>query len=178
MSRQLLTVGPDQPEGFRTIGEALEKARTGAVIRVRPGRYRENLTVRTRITIAGDGERGSVEICPPRGTAVVLVADAVMLTDLTLRGGNEDLPVVDAPRGQVAMDGCTVVGSGWTAVLARENGSVAIRDCRISNPEGAGVVDTAPTGSVVADSVFEHLGTSAIVLGEQARTTVRGLPGA
>ncbi|MFF7649510.1 right-handed parallel beta-helix repeat-containing protein [Streptomyces sp. NPDC007983] len=174
MSRQLLTVGPDQPEGFRTIGEALEKARTGAVIRVRPGRYRENLTVRTRITIAGDGERGSVEICPPRGTAVVLVADAVMLTDLTLRGGNEDLPVVDAPRGQVAMDGCTVVGSGWTAVLARENGSVAIRDCRISNPEGAGVVDTAPTGSVVADSVFEHLGTSAIVLGEQARTTVRG----
>ncbi|MGW2328200.1 right-handed parallel beta-helix repeat-containing protein [Streptomyces sp. NPDC001700] len=174
MSRQLLTVGPDQPEGFRTIGEALEKARAGAVIRVRPGRYRENLTVRTRITIAGDGERGSVEICPPRGTAVVLVADAVMLTDLTLRGGNEDLPVVDAPRGQVAMDGCTVVGSGWTAVLARENGSVAIRDCRISNPEGAGVVDTAPTGSVVADSVFEHLGTSAIVLGEQARTTVRG----
>ncbi|MEU1662359.1 right-handed parallel beta-helix repeat-containing protein [Streptomyces sparsogenes] len=174
MSRQLLTVGPDQPEGFRTIGEALEKARAGAVIRVRPGRYRENLTVRTRITIAGDGERGSVEICPPRGTAVVLVADAVMLTDLTLRGGNEDLPVVDAPRGQVAMDGCTVVGSGWTAVLARETGSVAIRDCRISNPEGAGVVDTAPTGSVVADSVFEHLGTSAVVLGEQARTTVRG----
>ncbi|NSC24341.1 AAA family ATPase [Streptomyces albus subsp. chlorinus] len=174
MSRQLLTVGPDQPEGFRTIGEALEKARAGAVIRVRPGRYRENLTVRTRITIAGDGERGSVEICPPRGTAVVLVADAVMLTDLALRGGNEDLPVVDAPRGQVAMDGCTVVGSGWTAVLARENGSVAIRDCRISNPGGAGVVDTAPTGSVVADSVFEHLGTSAVVLGEQARTTVRG----
>ncbi|MDJ1134904.1 right-handed parallel beta-helix repeat-containing protein [Streptomyces iconiensis] len=174
MSRQLLTVGPDQPEGFRTIGEALEKARAGAVIRVRPGRYRESLTVRTRITIAGDGERGSVEICPPRGTAVVLVADAVKLTDLTLRSGNEDLPVVDAPRGQVAMDGCTVVGSGWTAVLAREDGSVAIRDCRISNPEGAGVVDTAPTGSVVADSVFEHLGTSAIVLGEQARTTVRG----
>ncbi|MDT0435455.1 MULTISPECIES: right-handed parallel beta-helix repeat-containing protein [Streptomyces] len=174
MSRQLLTVGPDQPEGFRTIGEALEKARAGAVIRVRPGRYRENLTVRTRITIAGDGERGSVEICPPRGTAVVLVADAVMLTDLTLRGGSEDLPVVDAPRGQVAMDGCTVVGSGWTAVLARENGSVAIRDCRISNPAGAGFVDTAPTGSVVADSVFEHLGTSALVLGEQARTTVRG----
>ncbi|CDR06896.1 right-handed parallel beta-helix repeat-containing protein [Streptomyces iranensis] len=174
MSRQLLTVGPDQPEGFRTIGEALEQARTGAVIRLRPGRYRENLTVRTRVTIAADGERGSAEICPPRGTAVVLVADAVMLTDLTLRGGNEDLPVVDAPRGQVAMDGCTVVGSGWTAVLARENGSLAMRDCRVSNPEGAGVVDTAPTGSVVADSLFEHLGTSAVVLGEQARTTVRG----
>ncbi|MES4904189.1 MULTISPECIES: right-handed parallel beta-helix repeat-containing protein [unclassified Streptomyces] len=174
MSRQLLTVGPDQTENFRTIGEALAKARTGAVIRVKPGRYRENLTVRTRLTIVADGDRGSVEICPPRGTAVVLVADAVMLTDLTLRGGSEDLPVVDAPRGQVAMDGCTVVGSGWTALLARENGSLAMRGCRVSNPEGAGVVDTAPTGSVIDDCLIEHLGTSAVVLSEQARTTVRG----
>ncbi|PPS77983.1 MULTISPECIES: right-handed parallel beta-helix repeat-containing protein [Streptomyces] len=174
MSRQLLTVGPDHTENFRTIGEALAKARTGAVIRVKPGRYRENLTVKTRLTIVADGERGSVEICPPRGTAVVLVADAVMLTDLMLRGGSEDLPVVDAPRGQVAMDGCTVVGSGWTALLARENGSLAMRGCRISNPEGAGIVDTAPTGSVIDDCLIEHLGTSAVVLSEQARTTVRG----
>lgn len=174
MSRQLLRVDPDGTDSFPTIGEALAKARTGAVIRVKPGRYRENLTVKTRLTIAADGERGSVEICPPRGTAVVLVADAVMLTDLVLRGGSEDLPVVDAPRGQVAMDGCTVVGSGWTAILARESGSLAMRGCRVSNPQGAGVVDTASTESVVADCLIEHLGTSGVVLGEQARTTVRG----
>ncbi|NBM15793.1 right-handed parallel beta-helix repeat-containing protein [Streptomyces sp. GC420] len=174
MSRQLLTVCPEQPDGFRTIGEALEKARTGAVIRVAPGRYTENLTVRNRVTIAAEGAPGSVEIRPRRGTALVLLADAVALTDLTLRGGAEDFPVVDAPRGQVAMDGCTVVGSGWTAVLARETGAVAMRDCRISNPSGAGIVDTAPTGSVVADCLVENLGTSGIVLGERARTTVRG----
>ncbi|MFF2525161.1 right-handed parallel beta-helix repeat-containing protein [Streptomyces liangshanensis] len=179
MSRQLLTVSPDEPDGvrpdsFRTIGEALAKARTGAVIRISPGRYPENLTVRNRVTLVAEGERGTVEICPRRGTALVLVADAVMLTDLTLRGGSEDFPVVDAPRGQVAMDGCTVVGSGWTAVLARESGALAMRNCRVSNPEGAGIVDTAPTGSVIADCVVENLGTSGVVLGEQARTTVRG----
>ncbi len=140
---------------------------------MRPGRYAENLTVRTRVTIAADGEPGSVEICPRRGSAVVLVADAVMLTDLTLRGGSEDLPVVDAPRGQVAMDGCTVVGSGWTAVLARESGSLAMRDCRVSNPKGAGVVDAASTGSVIEGCLVENTGTSSVVIGEDARTTVR-----
>ncbi|WP_420168977.1 right-handed parallel beta-helix repeat-containing protein [Streptomyces violaceoruber] len=173
MSRQLLRVGSDQPDSFRTIGEALDKARTGAVIRVSPGRYPENLTVRTRVTIVADGEPGSAEICPRRGTAVILVADAVMLTDLTLRGGSEDLPVVDAPRGQVAMDGCTIVGSGWTAVLARESGSVAMRDCQVSNPKGAGVVDSAPTGSVIAGCRISNLGTSGVVIGAEARTTVR-----
>ncbi|MCY0941831.1 right-handed parallel beta-helix repeat-containing protein [Streptomyces antarcticus] len=173
MSRQLLTVSPEEPQGFRTIGEALAQARTGAVIRVRPGRYPENLTVRNRVTIVADGERGSVEICPRRGSALSLVADAVMLSDLTLRGGSEDVPVVDAVRGQVAMEGCTVVGSGWTALLARESGSLAMRDCRVSNPVGAGVVDTAPTGTVVSGCVIENLGTSGVVIGEQARTTVR-----
>ncbi|MGW0608009.1 right-handed parallel beta-helix repeat-containing protein [Streptomyces sp. NPDC002640] len=174
MSRQLLTVCPDQPDSFGTIGEALAQARSGAVVRVMPGRYPENLTVRTRATIVAEGERGSVEICPRRGSAIVLVADAVMLTDLTLRGGSEDVPVVDAARGQVAMDGCTVVGSGWTALLARESGSLAVRDCRVSNPVGAGVVDTTDTGSVISDCVLENLGTTAVVISDKGRTTVRG----
>ncbi|MFE5767053.1 hypothetical protein ACFQ7O_01625, partial [Streptomyces sp. NPDC056485] len=48
MSRQVLVVSADQPGGYATIGEALAAARSGAVIRVRPGRYTENLTVKTR----------------------------------------------------------------------------------------------------------------------------------
>ncbi|MFJ4153105.1 right-handed parallel beta-helix repeat-containing protein [Streptomyces galbus] len=173
MARQLLTVNPEKTEGFRTIADALGQARTGALIRVSPGRYPENLTVRTRVTIVAEGEPGSVEICPRRGTAVTLVADAVMLTDLTLRGSDKDVPVVDAPRGQVAMDNCTVIGTGWTAVLARQSGSVAMRHCRVTNAQGAGFVDTAPTASVIEHCVLENLGTSALVLSEEARPFIR-----
>ncbi|WP_262061183.1 right-handed parallel beta-helix repeat-containing protein [Streptomyces sp. STR69] len=173
MSRQWLTVDPEAPDGFRTIGDALATARSGAVISVRPGRYPERLTVRTRVTIVADGESGSVELCPRDGSAITLVADAVMLTDLLLRGGGDGLPVVDVPRGQVAMGGCTVIGSGWTAILTREAGSVAMRDCRVTNPEGAGIVDTSPTGSVIEDCLIENLGTTGLVLTERARTTVR-----
>jgi SpoVK/Ycf46/Vps4 family AAA+-type ATPase len=174
VSRQLLTVSPDGPGGFRTIAEALTAARTGSVIRIRPGRYAESLVIRTRVTIVADGDRGSVEICPRSGTAVMLLTDAVMLTDLTLRGGGDDVPVVDAAHGQVAMEGCTVAGSGWTAVLARGTGSLAIRGCRITNAEGAGIVDTAETASVIEDCLIENLGTSAVVLGENSRSVVRG----
>ncbi|MER5200539.1 right-handed parallel beta-helix repeat-containing protein [Streptomyces sp. NPDC002755] len=174
MSRQVLMVCPERPDGHRTIGEALAQARTGAVISVAPGRYAENLTIRTRVTIVAEGERDSVEICPRHGSAVTVMAEEVMLTGLLLRGGDEDVPVVDAPRGQVAMERCTVVGSGWAAVLARMSGSLAMRGCRVTNPAGAGVVDIAPGGSVVEDCQIEHLGSSAIVLGELSRTTVRG----
>ncbi|MER7099930.1 right-handed parallel beta-helix repeat-containing protein [Streptomyces humidus] len=174
MSRQVLMVCPERPDGHRTIGEALAQARMGAVISVAPGRYAENLTIRTRVTIVAEGERDSVEICPRHGSAVTLMAEEVMLTGLLIRGGEDDVPVVDAPRGQVAMERCTVVGSGWAAVLARLSGSLAMRGCRVTNPAGAGVVDIATGGSIVEDCQIEHLGSSAIVLGERSRATVRG----
>ena len=174
MSRQLLTVGAEGLGTFATIAEALAQARTGAVIKVRPGRYPEQLVINTRVTIAAEGERGSVEICPRRGTAISLLADAVMLTDLVLRGQDKEAAVVDASRGQIAMDSCTLTGAGWTTVLARGTGSVAARFCRISNPGGAGFVDTSETRSIIEDCVFENFGTSAIVIGEKAQPTVRG----
>ncbi|MEV1046876.1 right-handed parallel beta-helix repeat-containing protein [Streptomyces sp. NPDC049916] len=178
MVRQLLTVGPDRSEGpdsFRTIGEALTQARTGAVISVLPGRYEENLRISRRVTIVAEGNRGSVEIAPLSGSAVTLVADAVMLTDLVLRGPEgEDVTVVDAYQGQAALDGCEITGVGWTALLSRNAGSLAMRDCRVTNPAGAGVVDTSSEESVIADCVLENLGSSAVVISEKARTVIRG----
>ncbi|MFF7361754.1 right-handed parallel beta-helix repeat-containing protein [Streptomyces sp. NPDC008125] len=167
-------VCPDGTEGFRTVTEALAQARSGAVISVRPGTYEESLTITTRVTIVAEQARGTVEIRPRRGSAISLKADAVMLTDLVLRSRDEELPAVDAVRGQVAMDGCDVTGAAWTAVLARGNGSLAMRDCRVSNPGGAGVVVTSAVDSSVESCTLEHLGTSGIVIGERGRVTVRG----
>ncbi|MGW8062561.1 right-handed parallel beta-helix repeat-containing protein [Streptomyces ziwulingensis] len=173
MARQILTVGPERSDGFQTIGEALAQARTGAVIRVRPGRYTENLVIRHRVSIVGEGEPGSAEVCPRDGTAVTLMADAVMLSALTLRGRDKEAAVVDVPAGQAALDGCTVTGAGWTALLVRGKGSLAARGCRIGNPGGAGLVDSSETRSVVDDCVFENFGTSAVVIGETAGPLVR-----
>ncbi|MFE4453267.1 right-handed parallel beta-helix repeat-containing protein [Streptomyces sp. NPDC056796] len=174
MSRQVLTVGPDSADGLSTIGEALARARSGAVLSVLPGTYPENLTITTPVTVVAAQGRGTVEIAPSRGSALTLRADAVMLTGLVLRGRDEELPVVDAPRGQVAMDGCEIAGSSWTALLARNSGSLALRDCRVTNGTGAGVVVTSPAESSVESSVLEHLGTTGVVIGEQGRVTVRG----
>ncbi|MFF3786120.1 right-handed parallel beta-helix repeat-containing protein [Streptomyces sp. NPDC001933] len=174
MSRQVLTVCPERPDGFRTIGEALARARNGAVISVRSGTYAESLVITVPVTVVAEQSRGSVEICPPHGSAVVLQAEAVMLTDLVLRGRDEELPVVDAPRGQVAMDGCDITGASWTALLARGSGSVALRDCRVRNPRGAGLVVTSAVESSAESCTVEHLGTSGVVIGERGRITLRG----
>ncbi|WP_306329742.1 right-handed parallel beta-helix repeat-containing protein [Streptomyces venezuelae] len=180
MSRHVLTVSAeaqhDRPSAggpYRTIGAALEAARSGAVISVRPGRYEENLVVTKMVTIAAEDPNGTVRIVPPRGTVVQVVAEAVQLTGLLLQGLDDELPVVDVPRGQAALQDCEVVGNAWTALLTRQQGSLAMRGCRVTNPGGAGIVETSTGTSVIDGCVVEHLGTSAVVIGERANPTFR-----
>ncbi|MGW5067700.1 right-handed parallel beta-helix repeat-containing protein [Streptomyces cyaneofuscatus] len=171
MSRQVLSVGPG--DRFSTIGEALAAARTGALISVRPGTYAENLVIHTRVTLTAAEGRGTVEIRPRSGSVIALRADAVMVSELTLRGGDSELPAVDVRRGQAAFDGCEIVGAAWTTMLAGGTGSLALRDCRVSNPQGAGVVVTSTTPTTVESCTLEHLGTSGIVLAEQGEARIR-----
>ncbi|MGW3043763.1 right-handed parallel beta-helix repeat-containing protein [Kitasatospora sp. NPDC001159] len=175
MSRHVLTVCQEQGAGgtYRTIGEALEAARAGAVISVRPGRYEENLVITKMVTIAAEDVRGTVRITPRRGCVVQVVAEAVQLTGLVLHGQDDELPAVDVPRGQAALQDCEVVGNSWTAVLTRQQGALAMRGCRIVNSAGAGIVETSTGASVIEDTVIEHLGTSALVIGESANPVVR-----
>ncbi|MFF9017206.1 right-handed parallel beta-helix repeat-containing protein [Streptomyces sp. NPDC014870] len=170
----MLTVRADGAGDCRTIAEAVARARTGAVVSIQPGRYEEALVVSAAITLVAAEGRGTVEVAPRRGVALTFTGDALMVSDLVLRGHDDDLPVVDAPRGQVAMDRCDVRGSAWTALFARGSGSLALRQCHVGNPAGAGVVSTSAAESFLEDCTVEHVGTSAVVAGEQGRVTLRG----
>ncbi len=171
MSRHVLTVDRDQ--GYRTISAALQDARNGTVISVLPGRYDESLTVTKVVTIAASDARGTVEIVARQGSAVQLNAEAVKLTGLVLRGQHETLPAVDISRGQAAVEDCEIIGAAWTAVLARNSGSLAMRGCRVTNPGGAGIVVTSPAPSTIEDCVVEHVQTSAVVIAERGNPMVR-----
>ncbi|MFD3903751.1 right-handed parallel beta-helix repeat-containing protein [Streptomyces californicus] len=173
MSRQMLIVAADGTGDHRTVGEAVARARAGAVVSIAPGRYEERVTVSAAITLIASEGPGTAELAPRRGTALTLTGDAVMVRDLVLRGHDDELPVVDAPRGELAMDRCDIHGSSWAALYAREGGSLGLRQCRISNPAGAGVVSTSTAESLLEKCVVEHLGTSALVAGERGRITAR-----
>ena len=170
----LFLVSPGEHGCYETIGSALEAAHSGAVITVRPGRYEENLVVSKVVTITVEEGRGSVRVAPRRGSVLRVLTEAVKLDGLVLHGQDENLPAVDVPRGQAALEDCEITGAAWTAVLAREQGSLAMRGCRVTNAGGAGIVDTSRVGSVIEDCVIEHLATSAVVISERANPVVRG----
>ncbi|UUU23650.1 right-handed parallel beta-helix repeat-containing protein [Streptomyces sp. DSM 40750] len=173
MTRHLVAVDPEDPACHANIAEAVRAARSGALITVAPGRYSDPLVLTEVVTIVAAEGRGSVELAPRSGTAVTATAEAVKLTGLVIRGGDGELPAIDVPDGQLELDDCEISAAAWTAVLARNSGALAMRDSRVTNPAGAGIVVTSEAESVIEDCRLEDLEASGVVIGERGNPLIR-----
>ncbi len=173
MTRQVLLVSRDQPGAHRSIAGALREAREGALIKVAAGQYDEQLVITTMVTIAPETTPGSVRISFAAGTTIAVEA-AGHLFGLVVSGHDEQAPVIDVRGGEAALDGCEISGAAWTAILARGQGTLAVRDCRIGNAFGAGIVIASPGSNLVEATTITDVGSSALVIAERGRLTARG----
>ncbi|WP_344929502.1 right-handed parallel beta-helix repeat-containing protein [Saccharopolyspora gregorii] len=173
MNRELLVVGADRPGAFPSIGAALAAAHDGATISIRPGRYEENLVVDRMVNLTAEDGEGTVEVHAAESSALVVDTEGAQLRGLVLVCDDGRYPAVDVRRGEVALDGCQVAGSSWSALLTRGSGSVAARGCRMTSTGGAGIVITSSAASTVEDSEVSDVASSAVVVGEDGALTLR-----
>jgi len=88
VATRTLVVGPG---GYATISAAVDAARDGDTVLVRPGRYEESVIVDGKtITIRGDGERDAIVVGSGHGPAFHLVETRSKLAGLTITGGRPD----------------------------------------------------------------------------------------
>nr|WP_221382674.1 right-handed parallel beta-helix repeat-containing protein [Actinoplanes polyasparticus] len=172
MSRQSITVDQSAGSGYRTLGAALAVASDGAVVNVRPGTYQENVILTRIVTIRAENGPGTVRIAPPSGIPVALVAESAALNGLSVRAADQQSPAVALTAGQLSVTECELEAAAWTAVFVRDRGSLIMRDSRVTNAAGAGVVVTSNTGSTLADCRVEDLGTSGVVVAEHGNLQV------
>ncbi|MBK0865941.1 MAG: right-handed parallel beta-helix repeat-containing protein [Saccharopolyspora sp.] len=173
MSQNVIMVTQGIGQGHRSIGDAVESASDGAVIVVGPGRYTENLVLTKAITITAEEGPGTVRIAAQKGVAVALAADSAALSGITVDAVDGENPAVLATTGQLSLTECEVGSSGWAAIYARDTGSVLMRECKVRNQVGAGVVVTSAQGGVLDSCELLQLGTSAVVVAESGDLTVR-----
>ncbi|MET0491496.1 MAG: right-handed parallel beta-helix repeat-containing protein [Actinoplanes sp.] len=173
MNRQVLVVGGGEPGALSTIGAALARAGDDVTISVHAGRYEENLQISKRVSIVAADGPDTVVVHAATGSVLVVNGAGVSLSNLHLSCDDEKLAAVDVYHGEVALDGCRVDGRSWTTILARLQGSLAARACRISSAKGAGIVVTATRPSTVEDTVFDDVASSAVVVTESGRLTLR-----
>ncbi|QRP49767.1 right-handed parallel beta-helix repeat-containing protein [Amycolatopsis sp. FDAARGOS 1241] len=120
-------VSPGRRGAHQTIASALGavSGRRDARVEIDPGRYPENLFVSGEVHVFAS-RPGTVEICPPTGTAVE-TSGVVRLEGLIVSGRDND--VVRCAAGSLTITGCTVTAQdGSPALHAPPGTAVAASD--------------------------------------------------
>ena len=126
---------------YLSISEAIENAKPGDRILVRPGLYPEGLVIDKPLEIIGDGKRDDIVVQATSKDAVLFKATMGRVTNMTLRqvsGG--DWCGVDIVQGRLMLEGCDISSQGRACVAIHEWADPRLRDNRIHNGKHFGVL--------------------------------------
>ncbi|WP_432958200.1 AAA family ATPase [Micromonospora haikouensis] len=180
MNSTMLAVSQTEPGCQPTIAGALAVAPAGATVVVQPGHYREQIQLGGDVTLIAEEGPGTVTIDGGEGVALFVGGGSVTLHGIELVGGAGQLPTVQVRGGRLELTRCAVRAGGIVAVHV-PGGELAMRDGRVGNPGGAGLLfERAGTGQVTRTAIA-GIGTVAVaitggdpVLRECTLTDVRG----
>jgi hypothetical protein len=145
------TVWKDGPADFKTLSEAVQKARDKERILVRPGVYREELSISRPIEIAGDG---------PIEKVIIQSANSKLISDGTVRLSGVTLLIdggekafgrfgIEVQRGELILENCNIT----TSLAAVGPGvKVTFRHCIFSGGSQVGVVIVDGAKGTIEDS--------------------------
>ncbi len=171
--RTVHTVAASESDCYRTIGDAVTAARSGDVVSVRPGTYRESLVLDRNVTISAAGAPGEVRI-ESNGSPVVLVAcEDATLSGLVLVHEGAETSSVDIPTGRLRMDECVVDASSAAAVWCHGEAELRAYDCVVRNRGKAGAIIADGATGEVARCRFESAAASAVVVRTGANPVFR-----
>ena len=153
-----IAVTASVPDKFPTIQEAIDAAQPGDLITLRPGTYRESVSLKDGVRLAGD-RSGACRIVPPDGAVALILVRGVRgsaIENLVLDGTDAPAPSarldgIAISDSEVKVSGCTVRGMSGSGIVVHGSDTVAeIDDNQVENNGVNGILllRTGPTATV------------------------------
>lgn len=143
-NKSTLIVSGDGKGDYKTIGEAIIKAKQNTRILIRPGVYKESLIINKPLKIIGDGNRSEIIIESKNSSCIVMRTNESEVQGLTLRclagENNKKVFAVNIPQGELILSDCDITSDSLSCISI--HGSTAnpiIRNCVIHDGKESGI---------------------------------------
>ncbi|MGI5411088.1 right-handed parallel beta-helix repeat-containing protein [Streptomyces chartreusis] len=133
-------VDPLHRGDFTTVSAAINAAKPGDRILVRPGLYEEGLVVDKPLEIVGDGPVADIQIRAHDADALMFRTSMGRVTNLTLRQTGGKWYGVDITQGRLELEGCDISSQGIAGVAIRDGADPRLRRNQIHDNKQAGVL--------------------------------------
>lgn len=143
------------PDEYSTVQAAIDAAKTGDTVRIRPGIYDEHLVLKNGIKVIGEN-RKTVIIRAPGGHASVAFAkncrtgllSGVTLEHSTSKSGDARYGGIKLHNSSIGVFRCVIQRTNGSGVIIKAGGSPTIRECLIQDNPWPGIhvrgEDSAP----------------------------------
>jgi parallel beta-helix repeat protein len=125
---------------FATVSEAIEAAKPGDRILVRPGLYEESLIVNKPLEIIGDGPVEDIVIRARDANVLTFQASIGRVANLTLRQVGEEVMGVSIQQGRLDLEGCDLSSQAGSCVSIRDGADPRLRRNKIHHGKERGVI--------------------------------------
>ncbi|MGZ0149081.1 AAA family ATPase [Kribbella sp. WER1] len=169
---RILSVAPERPGAYPTIGAALLDAPDGAAVSIAAGTYAETLELTGR-TVTLQAEDGADVVLDGSGAdwpTIRAVDGALTVRGLEIRA--TDGIAVSADRTALTLTHCTVTGKTRPAVGIHATTEFRIEHCMVTGAETGIVVEGA--GGEILDTVVREVSGDGIVVALGADPVIRG----
>jgi parallel beta-helix repeat protein len=125
----------------QTISAAIEKAKAGDRILVKPGVYKEDLVIDKPLEIIGDGDVAEIVVESKNADCIFMKTDKALVRGLSLRNRAEGCYAVYIPQGQLTLEYCDITSDALSCVgIHGSEAEGIVSYCKIHDAkEGAGV---------------------------------------
>lgn len=175
---QEVVVAADGSGRFATISQALEQSPPGTRILVKPGRYREQLTLAEPVEIIGDGPREEIIVEAGSGALLTLKTTGAVVRGLTLvrsKGVDEGANyAVEIVKGAPRLEDCDITSEQGECIYVRGvDARPQISKCMIHDGSRTGFSFADGAGGEVVDCDIKTMQQAAVLLKENANPTFR-----
>lgn len=127
---------------FQSISDTVKVAGADDILLVRPGTYRESVTIEKSLTLVGDGPLKEIIVEADSGNAISFEAPFGRLVNLTIRRvkGGSDHYAVWIRAGRLELEGCDITSASSACIGITGDADPTIRRNRIHDGRSVGVL--------------------------------------
>ena len=130
---------------YKTFASAILSAKTGEIIVLRPGTYKETLTISKDVRIVGEGGRSMVIVeGAPDAHVFNFTSGSAALTGLTIRHtrgpGGRDLGAIDVTGGTPMIEDCDLTSSASVVSIHGARANPTFLNCTMRDSFGPGLL--------------------------------------
>jgi hypothetical protein len=156
-----------------SIGDALRRARSGAIIRVSPGSYPERLEARKDVTLlAAGGDDARPIIVAGTGSCLVVRGAAAYVGGFVLRS-DADEGCVDVASGELTLESSEITARRGAAVSVRDGAKLEMTGSVVTTSGASAIVVSAGASAVIAGTNVREARGSGIVARGGAKIRLR-----